>query len=55
LELGATTQENSATTRVIWDVIGRLIRKASEGLLYPKGAREVEKLWYREILGSIML
>jgi hypothetical protein len=33
-----TTQENSATTRVEWDALGQVIRKAREGLPYPKGA-----------------
>jgi predicted ferric reductase len=32
-----TTQENSVTTRVVWDALGRLIKKASGGLPYPKG------------------
>jgi predicted ferric reductase len=36
-----TTRENSATTRVVWDALGLLIRKASGGLPYPKGARAV--------------
>jgi hypothetical protein len=36
-----TTRENSATTRVEWDALGRLIRKGSGGLRYPKGARAV--------------
>jgi hypothetical protein len=31
------TQENSSTTRVVWDALGGLIRKASGGLPYPKG------------------
>jgi hypothetical protein len=47
--------ENSATTTVVWDTIGWLIRKASGGVPYPKGARAVEELRYREVLGSIML
>jgi hypothetical protein len=47
--------ENSATTRVLWDALGSLIRKSSGRLPYPKGARAVEELWYREVLGSIML
>jgi hypothetical protein len=38
---GATTRENSATTRVVWDALGGLIRKASGGLPYPKGKRAV--------------
>jgi hypothetical protein len=36
-----TTREKSATTRVVWDALGLLIRKASGGLPYPKGARVV--------------
>jgi hypothetical protein len=36
-----TTRENSATTRVVWHAVGRLIREASGGLTYPKGARAV--------------
>jgi hypothetical protein len=35
------TWENSATTRVEWDTLAWLIRKASEGLPYPKGATAV--------------
>jgi YD repeat-containing protein len=35
---GATTRDNSATTRVEWDALGQLIRKASEELPYPKRA-----------------
>jgi hypothetical protein len=50
-----TTRENSATSRVVWDALGWLIRKASGGLHYPKGARVVEELRYREVIGSIML
>jgi hypothetical protein len=33
-----TTQENSATTRVEWDALGQVNRKASERLPYLKGA-----------------
>jgi hypothetical protein len=33
-----TIEENSATTRVEWDTLGQLIRKASERLSYLKGA-----------------
>jgi hypothetical protein len=33
-----TTKENSATTRVEWDALGQVIRKARERLPYPKGA-----------------
>jgi hypothetical protein len=36
-----TTRENSATTRVVWDTLCWLIRKASGGLPYLKGARAV--------------
>jgi hypothetical protein len=36
-----TTWKNSATTRVVWDALGLLTRKASGGLPYPKGARAV--------------
>jgi hypothetical protein len=36
-----TTRENSATIRVVWDALSWLIRKASGGLPYPKGARAV--------------
>jgi hypothetical protein len=50
-----TSRENIATTRVVWDALSSLIRKASGGLPYPKGAREVEELRYRQVLGSIML
>jgi hypothetical protein len=48
-----TTRENSATTRVEWDALGWLMRKASEGWPYPKGAsREWIDVEYREVLGS---
>jgi hypothetical protein len=30
LEHGATTRENSATTRVEWDTLSQVIRKARE-------------------------
>jgi hypothetical protein len=33
-----TTRDNSATTRVKWDTLGQLIRKASVRLPYPKRA-----------------
>jgi hypothetical protein len=33
-----TTRENSATTRVEWDTVGQVIRKARERLPYLKGA-----------------
>jgi hypothetical protein len=55
IETWRTTRKNSATTRVVWDALGCLLRKASGGLPYPKGARAVEELRYREVLGSIML
>jgi hypothetical protein len=38
LEHGATTRENSATTRVEWDALGQIIRKASVGISFPNGA-----------------
>jgi hypothetical protein len=48
-----TTQKNSATTRVEWDALGQVIRKARERLPYPKGASgEASLLEYREVLGS---
>jgi hypothetical protein len=53
--LSRTTRENSATTRVVWDALCLLIRKASGGLPYLKGARAVEELRYSEVHGSIML
>jgi hypothetical protein len=40
-----TTRENSATTRVVWDALGWLIRKASGWLPYPKGAMAVGE-WF---------
>jgi hypothetical protein len=36
------TRENSATTRVEWDTLGQVIRKARERLPYLKGASERE-------------
>jgi hypothetical protein len=36
---------------VVWDALGRLIGKASGGLPYPKGAREVEELCIRRFSG----
>jgi hypothetical protein len=33
-----------ATTKVEWDALYWLIRKASGGLPYPKGARAIEEL-----------
>jgi hypothetical protein len=39
-----TTRENSATTRVEWDALGQVIRKARERLPYPKGASEEHAL-----------
>jgi hypothetical protein len=48
-----TTRENSATTRVEWDALGQVIRKARERLPYPEGASgEASLLDYREVLGS---
>jgi hypothetical protein len=34
------TRKNSVTTRVEWDALGQLMRKARERSPYPKGARE---------------
>jgi hypothetical protein len=36
--------DNRATTRVEWDALDWLIRKASEGLPYQKGTRAVGEL-----------
>jgi hypothetical protein len=36
-----TTWENSATIRVVWNALGYIIRKASAGLPYSKGATAV--------------
>jgi hypothetical protein len=48
-----TTRGNSATTRVEWDAIGQVIRKARERLPYPEGAsREASLLEYRKALES---
>jgi hypothetical protein len=38
------TWDNRATTRVKWDALGWLIRKASGGLSYSKGTRVVGEL-----------
>jgi hypothetical protein len=38
------TWDNNATTRMVWDALGWLIRKASGWLPYPKGARAVGEL-----------
>jgi hypothetical protein len=38
------TWENRATTRVESDALSWLIRKASGGLSYPKGARAIGEL-----------
>jgi hypothetical protein len=47
-----TTRENSATTRVEWDALGQVIRRARERLPYLKGASgEASLLEYREVLG----
>jgi hypothetical protein len=35
------TRKNSVTTRVEWDALGQLMRKARERSPYPKEAREV--------------
>jgi hypothetical protein len=39
-----TTREYSSTTRVEWDALGQVIRKARERLPYPKGASEEASL-----------
>jgi hypothetical protein len=42
------TWDNSATTRVEWDALGQVIRKATERLPYPKGASEeasLQSIW----------
>jgi hypothetical protein len=36
---------------VVWDALDLLIRKASGGLPYPKGARAVEELRIGRFLG----
>jgi hypothetical protein len=42
-----------STTRVKWDALGHVIRKARERLPYPKGAsKECVSVEYREVLGS---
>jgi hypothetical protein len=41
METLSLTWDNSATTRVEWNVLGWLIRKASGGLPYPKGVTAV--------------
>jgi hypothetical protein len=46
------TWKNSVTTRVEWDALSQVIRKARERLPYPKGARgECVVAEYREVLG----
>jgi hypothetical protein len=48
-----TTRENSATTRVEWDALGQVIRKARERLPYPgRGKRGGVAAEYMEVLGS---
>jgi hypothetical protein len=47
-----TTRENSATTRVEWNALGQVIRKARERLPYPvRGKRGGITVEYREVLG----
>jgi hypothetical protein len=47
------TRENSATTRVEWDALGQVNRKARERLPYAEGASgEASLLEYRKVLGS---
>jgi hypothetical protein len=51
LEHGEPPREHSATTRVEWDALGQVIRKARDSLPYPKGASgEASLLEYREFL-----
>jgi hypothetical protein len=45
------TWDICATTRVEWDALGWLIRKASGGLPYRKGARAVEELRIGRLFG----
>jgi hypothetical protein len=48
-----TTRENSATTRVEWDALGQVIRKARERLPYPvRGKRGGVAAEYMEVLRS---
>jgi hypothetical protein len=48
-----TTRENRATTRVEWDALGQVIRKARERLPYPvRGKWGGVVVEYREVLGS---
>jgi hypothetical protein len=53
IETWRTNRENSATTRVEWDALGQVIRKARERLPYPERASgEASLLEHREVLGS---
>jgi hypothetical protein len=53
IETWRTTQEHSATTRVEWDALGQVIRKARERLPYQKEtSRERVDVENREVLGS---
>jgi hypothetical protein len=48
-----TTRENNATTRVEWDALGQVVRKARERLPYPGwGKRGGVAAEYREVLMS---
>jgi hypothetical protein len=47
-----TTQENSATTRVEWDALGQVTRKARERLPYLEGASVEASLLEYRVLGS---
>jgi hypothetical protein len=44
-----TTWENSATTRVEWDALSQVIRKATERLHYRKGQAGSASLQYRDV------
>jgi hypothetical protein len=47
------TRDNSATTRVEWDALDQVIRKARERLPYlVRGKRGGVATEYREVLGS---
>jgi hypothetical protein len=53
LEHGEPPEKNSGTTRVEWDVLGQVIRKARARLPYMKGeSGECVIAKYREVLRS---
>jgi hypothetical protein len=52
IETWRTTRDNCATTRVEWDALGQVIRKARERLPYPcRGKWGGVAAEYREVLG----